>query len=232
MGKRRHAGAAPPPAPHPPAPAGAAGTREAPAGYWLVLDTNVLIDYARHADGDAPDRPLPGEFIRFIGDNPGLVLRVNTAKREMRAFMRHYDANDCVRVQRLLGRFPTAKRRHLRGYEKYLGEIVAHLASVAGDPDSGSARAWLASKRAALASRGLGGAADGGADPAQRGAALGWLFDSARKSDVWIMAKAAKLSEDRPVRLVSNDGDMIVFGGMLGRLTSGRLLVARPDTWG
>ena len=232
MGKRRHAGAAPPPAPHPPHPAGAAGIREAPAGYWLVLDTNVLIDYARHADGDAPDRPLPGEFIRFIGDNPGLVLRVNTAKREMRAFMRHYDANDCVRVQRLLGRFPTAKRRHLRGYEKYLGEIVAHLASVAGDPDSGSARAWLASKRAALASRGLGGAADGGADPAQRGAALGWLFDSARKSDVWIMAKAAKLSEDRPVRLVSNDGDMIVFGDMLGRLTSGRLLVARPDTWG
>lgn len=229
MGKRRHAGAAPP---HPPLPGGAAGSRAAPAGYWLVLDTNVLIDYARHADCDAPDRPLPGEFIRFIGDNPGLVLRVNTAKREMRAFMRHYDANDCVRVQRLLGRFPTAKRRHLRGYEKYLGEIVAHLASVAGDPDSGSARAWLASKRAALASRGLGGAADGGADPAQRGAALGWLLESARKSDVWIMAKAAKLSEDRPVRLVSNDGDMVVFGGMLGRLTSGRLLVARPDTWG
>ena len=74
MGKRRHAGAAPP---HPPLPGGAAGSRAAPAGYWLVLDTNVLIDYARHADGDTPDRPLPGEFIRFIGDNPGLVLRVN-----------------------------------------------------------------------------------------------------------------------------------------------------------
>ena len=45
------------------------------------------------------------------------------------------------------------------------------------------------------------------------------------------MAKAAKLSEIKPVRLVSNDGDMITFNGLLADLTGGRLLVARPRAW-
>ena len=43
--------------------------------------------------------------------------------------------------------------------------------------------------------------------------------------------KAAKLSETKPVRLVSNDGDMIAFKGLLRNLTGGRLLVARPREW-
>lgn len=208
---------------------GEGAPRPAPAGYWLVLDTNVLIDYAKHADGQAPDPPLPGEFIRLLRGSPELVLRVNTAKYEMRAFMRYYDANDIVRVQRLLGRFPTAKRRHLRGFMEYYNRIVEHLGAVARDPLSDDARRWLASKRAALASAGLAG---GGGDPAQRGEALEWLLRGAEKNDVWIMAKAAKLSETRPVRLVSNDGDIVTFGGMLGRLTGGRLRVARPRAWG
>lgn len=208
---------------------GEGAPRPAPAGYWLVLDTNVLIDYAKHADGQAPDPPLPGEFIRLLRDSPELVLRVNTAKYEMRAFMRYYDANDMVRVQRLLGRFPTAKRRHLRGFVEYHDRIAGHLGAVARDPLSDDASRWLASKRTALANRGLAGAGD---DPAQRAEALAWLLGGAEKNDVWIMAKAAKLSETRPVRLVSNDGDIVTFGGMLGRLTGGRLRVARPGAWG
>ena len=39
------------------------------------------------------------------------------------------------------------------------------------------------------------------------------------------------MSETKPVRLVSNDGDMIAFKGMLRDLTGGRLLMARPRGW-
>lgn len=209
--------------------AGEGAQRPAPAGYWLVLDTNVLIDYAKHADGQAPDPPLPDEFIRLLRDSPDIVLRVNTAKHETRAFMRYYEANDMIRVQRLLGRFPTAKPRHLRGSREYRGRIARHLGAVARDPMSDDAGRWLASKRTALAGRGL---ASGGDDPAQREEALGWLLGGAEKNDVWIMAKAAKLSETRPVRLVSNDGDIVTFDEMLGSLTGGRLRVARPRAWG
>ena len=202
-----------------------------PAAYWIVLDTNVLVDYARHADGQAPDVPLPDGFIRFIEDNRALVLRLDTGKREMRTFMQHHDANNSVRMQRLLGRFSVAKRHHLRGYKEYLGTIVEHLESVASDPMSDGASLWLASKRTALAGNGFAGAEREEADPERRRAALKWLLDSAGRNDTWIMAKAAKLSETRPVRLVSNDGDMIAFKGPLTGLTGGRLLVARPRAW-
>ena len=216
------AGAAAPPA------GGPSGSRAAPAAYWIVLDTNVLVDYARHADGQAPDVPLPGGFIRFIEDNRAPVLRLDTGRREMRTFMQHHDANNSVRMQRLLGRFPVAKRRHLRGYREYLDAIGGHLEPVASDPLSDDACRWLASKRTALARGGFEGAEREGTDPAQRRAALEWLLGPARRNDTWIVAKAAKLSETRPVRLVSNDGDMIAFKGLLAGLTGGRLLVARP----
>lgn len=212
-------------------PGGLSGARAARADYWIVLDTNVLVDYARHADGQAPDMPLPGGFIRFIEDNRALVLRLDTGKREMRTFMQHHAANNSVRVQRLVGRFSVAKRRHLRGYREYLCAIVERLESAASDPLSDDARRWLASKRTALASSGFAGAEREEADPAQRRAALRWLLDSATRNDTWIMAKAAKLSEAKPVRLVSNDGDMIAFRGLLKGLTGGRLLVARPREW-
>ena len=68
---------------------GLSGARAARAACWIVLDTNVLVDYALHADGQVPDAPLPGGFIRFIEDNRALVLRLDTGKRKMRAFMRH-----------------------------------------------------------------------------------------------------------------------------------------------
>lgn len=45
---------------------------------------------------------------------------------------------------------------------------------------------------------------------------------------MWIMAEAAKLSK---ARLVSNDGGMIAFKGLLAGLTGGCLLVARPRAW-
>ena len=211
---------------------GPAPSRAVQADYWIVLDTNVLVDYARHADGQVPDVPLPDGFIRFIEDNRELVLRLDTGRREMRTFMQYHDTNNSVRVQQLLGRFSIAKRRHLRGYREYLAPIVEHLESVASsDPLSDDACRWLASKRTALASNGFAGAEREEADPAQRRAALEWLLASARNNDTWIMAKAAKLSETKPVRLVSNDGDMITFTGLLEGLTGGRLLVARPRAW-
>lgn len=214
------------------APAGGlSGARAAPAAYWLVLDTNVLVDYALHADGQAPDVPLPGGFIRFIEDNSALVLRLDTGKREMRSFMQHHGANNSVRMQRLVGRFSVAKRRYLRGYREYLSAIVERLESAASDPMSDDACRWLASKRTALAGAGFAGVEREESDPARRRAALGWLLDSATRNDAWIMAKAAKLSETKPVRLVSNDGDMIAFKGLLRDLTGGRLLVARPREW-
>ena len=217
-------GAAAPPGDH-------SSSQAAPAGYWIVLDTNVLVDYARHADGQLPDMPPPDGFIRFIEANPELVLRLDTGKREMRTYMRYHAANNSVRMQRLLGRFSIAKKRYLRGCREYYDSIVEHLESVASDPLSGDACRWLASKRTALAGGGFAGVEREESDPAQRRAALGWLLGSARHNEAWIMAKAAKLSETKPVRLVSNDGDIITFEGLLAGLTRGRLRVARPSAW-
>lgn len=206
-------------------------SQAAPAGYWIVLDTNVLVYYALHADGQVPDVPLPDGFIQFIEDNPELVLRLDTGKREMRKYMHHHHANNSVRMQRLLGRFPVAKKRYLHGCGEYHDLIVGHLESVASDPLSVDACRWLASKRTALAGSGFAGAEREESDPAQRRAALGWLLGSARHNDAWIMAKAAKLSETKPVRLVSNDGDIITFEKLLAGLTDGRLRVTRPSAW-
>lgn len=211
---------------------GPAPSRAVQADYWIVLDTNVLVDYMLHADGQVPDVPLPDGFIRFIEDNREIVLRLDTGKREVRTFMHHHETNNSVRAQRLLGRFSIAKKRHLRGCREYHDAIADHLESVASsDPLSDDACRWLASKRTALANNGFAGAEREEADPAQRRAALEWLSASAGGNDAWIMAKAAKLSEIKPVRLVSNDGDMITFNGLLADLTGGRLLVARPRAW-
>jgi len=214
--------------------AGAQSPR-ASADYWIIMDTNVMYDYAVQADGSAlrrPRRQLPEQFVKFIGDNLERVATLDTIKREVRATLRRYNANDHAHVERLLGGFKTVPRRDLRGFRAYKSKIDAMLDSAAADPESELGAEWIDSKRTALSKNGFEGVAGGSADAERRACALKCLRAAAACKDAWIMAKSAKLSERKPVRLVSNDGDIVTFAGGLKDMTCGRLLVARPLKWG